>query len=226
MMAGFVTVLRKDLRLEVRSGESTVALLALSLLVMVVLVFALDASRVRGFDTAAGALWVAMVFSGMLGVGRALLAERDNGCMRGLLLSPIDPATLYAAKLAAALIFMLIAEIGAVILMVLFFNLEFSSTLLRVAPIVILGALGFAALATLLSAITGRTRAGDMLLPILAVPMFTPALIAGVKATGAALGGAPFAAMSDWIRIMIAFDVLFVTAGYLLFEHVVGQGQD
>jgi len=222
-MSAFAAVLRKDLRLELRSGESTIALLALSLLVMVVLVFALDASRVRGVDTAAGALWVAMVFSGMLGAGRALLAERDNDCMRGLLLSPLDPATLYAAKLAATLIFMSVAEVGAVCLMVLFFNLEFNAALLRVAPVLMLGALGFAAVATLLSAITGRTRAGDMLLPILAVPMFVPALIAGVKASGAALSGAPFAAMTDWLKIMIAFDVLFVTAGYLLFEHVVGQ---
>src|SRR5437016_3514970 len=109
VMAGFGTVLRKDLRLEARGGESTIALIALSLLVMVVLVFALDASRVRGVDSAAGALWVAMVFAGMLGAGRALLAERDNGCIRGLLVSPLDPATIYAAKLAAGLIFMMIA---------------------------------------------------------------------------------------------------------------------
>src|SRR4051812_30760192 len=88
-MAGFGTVLRKDLRLELRGGESTIALFGLSLLVMVVLVFALDAGRVRREETAAGALWVAMVFAGMLGAGRALLAERDNGCIRGLLLSPI-----------------------------------------------------------------------------------------------------------------------------------------
>jgi heme exporter protein B len=62
-----------------------------------------------------------------------------------------------------------------------------------------------------------------MLLPILAVPIFVPALIAGVKASAAALAGAPFAAMGDWLKIMIAFDVLFVTAGYLLFEYVIGQ---
>jgi heme exporter protein B len=174
-MAGFVAVLRKDLRLEARGGESTIALFALSLLVLVVMVFALDGSRARGVDTASGALWVAMVFSGMLGASRALLAERENGAIRGLLLSPLDPATLYAAKLAAAFIFMAVAEAGAVILMVLFFNLEFNATLTHLAPILMLGALGFAALATLLSAITGRTRAGDMLLPILAVPMFVPA---------------------------------------------------
>jgi heme exporter protein B len=222
-LGGFAAVLRKDLRLEARSGESTVALLALSLLVLVVIVFALDVSKVRSFDSAAGALWVALVFSGLLGSNRALAAEHENGAMRGLLLSPLDPATLYAAKLAAAFIFMAVAEAGAVVLMVLFFNLEFSATLARLAPVLMLGALGFSAVATLLSAATSRTRAGDMLLPMIAVPMFVPALIAGVKASAAALSGAPFSAMSDWLKIMIAFDVLFVTVGYLLFEYVVGQ---
>jgi heme exporter protein B len=199
------------------------ALLAMSMMVLVVLVFALDAARVRGADTAAGALWVAMVFSGLVGATRVLGAERENNAIRGLLLSPLDPATLYAAKLVAAFIFMAVAEIGAVILMVLFFNLEFNAALMRLAPVLMLGALGFAALATLLSAATGHTRAGDMILPILAVPMFVPALIAGVKASSAALTGAPLGSMGDWLKIMVAFDVLFVTAGYLLFEHVVGE---
>jgi heme exporter protein B len=221
-VSGFTAVLRKDMRLELRSGESTFALLALSMLVLVVLVFALDAGRVRNPDAAAGALWVAMVFAGMLGANRALLGERDNGAILGLLMTPLDPALLFAAKLIAALIFMTVAEVGAVILTVLFFNLEFDASIARLAPILALGAIGFSALATLLSAITGRTRGGDLLLPILAVPIFVPALIAGVKASAAALAGAPLDYMGDWFKIMIAFDVLFVTAGYLLFEHVVG----
>jgi len=222
-VSAFAAVIRKDLRLELRGGNSTLALLAMSMMVLVVLVFALDAARIRSADTAAGALWVAMVFSGLVGATRALGAERENGAIRGLLLSPLDPGTLYAAKLAAAYIFMVVAEAGAVVLLVLFFNLEFNAALIRLAPVLMLGALGFSALATLLSAATGHTRAGDMILPVLAVPMFTPALIAGVKASSAALMGATLASMSDWIRIMIAFDVLFITAGYLLFEHVLGE---
>jgi heme exporter protein B len=221
-VSGFTAVLRKDLRLELRSGESTLALLALSMLVLVVLVFALDAGRVRNPDVAAGALWVAMVFAGMLGANRALLAERDNGAIRGLLMTPLDPALLFVAKVTAALIFMVVAEVGAVVVTVLFFNLEFDASIARLVPILALGAIGFSALATLLSAITGRTRGGDMLLPILAVPIFVPALIAGVKASAAALSGAPLDSMGDWLKIMIAFDLLFVTAGYLLFEHVAG----
>jgi len=223
-MAAFAAILRKDLRLELRGGESTITLVALSLLILVVMVFALDpAGGVRDAGTAAGALWVALVFSGMLGATRALIAERDNGCIRALLLSPIDRATLYCAKLVAAFIFMAIAQAAAVVIMVLFFNLDFDARLVRLAPVLVLGALGFAAIATLLAAITGRVRAGDLLLPLLAVPLFVPALIAGVKATGAAIAGEPFAAFAQWLRILAAFDVLFLSAGYLLFEYVIGE---
>jgi heme exporter protein B len=223
-MTGFSVILRKDLRLELRSGESTIALVALSLLILVVLIFALDpVGGVRDAATAAGALWVAMIFAGMIGSTRALLAERDNGCLRALILSPLDRGALYLAKLAAAFIFMAIAEAAAIVLMVLFFNLDFDSRLLRLLPIIGLGALGFSALSTLLAAISGRLRAGDLLLPLLAVPMFVPALIAGVKASGAALTGASFGANAQWLKILIAFDVIFLASGYLLFEHVIGE---
>jgi heme exporter protein B len=223
-MTGFSVILRKDLRLELRSGESTIALVALSLLILVVLVFALDpVGGVRDAATAAGALWVAMIFAGVIGSTRALLAERDNGCRRALIASPLDRGALYLAKLAAAFIFMAIAEAAAIVLMVLFFNLDFDSRLLRLLPIIGLGALGFSALSTLLAAISGRLRAGDLLLPLLAVPMFVPALIAGVKASGAVLTGASFGASAQWLKILIAFDVIFLTSGYLLFEHVIGE---
>jgi heme exporter protein B len=214
-------VLRKDLRLELRAGESTIALVVIALLVMIVLVFALNPpGGNRDAPIAAAALWVALIFAGMLGAGRSMLAERENGCLRALLMSPIDPASLYCAKLAAALIFMIAAEIAATVLIVLFFNLSFDVRLLRLAPLILLGALGFAALATLLSTITGRVRAGDLLLPILIVPLFVPALIAGVKGSTAALAGGQFASFEQWLKILGAFDILSVSAGYLLFEYV------
>jgi heme exporter protein B len=223
-MSGFSAILRKDLRLELRSGESTIALIALSLLILVVLVFALDPiGGVRDAATAAGALWVAMIFAGMIGSTRVLLAERDNGCLRALILSPLDRGALFLAKLTAAFIFMAIAEAAAILMVVLFFNLDFDSRLLRLLPVIGLGALGFSALSTLLAAISGRIRAGDLLLPLLAVPMFVPALIAGVKASGAILTGASFGASAQWLKILIAFDVIFLAAGFLLFEHVIGE---
>ena len=223
-MAGFVAVLRKDLHLEARSGESTISLVALSLLILVILVFALDpAGGVRDAGVAAGALWVAMIFAGVIGSTRALLAERENGCIRALIVSPLDRGALYAAKLVGAFIFMAIAETAAVVLMVLFFNLDFDVRLLRLAPVIALGALGFSAIAILLAAISSRVRAGELLLPLLAIPLFVPALIAGVKASGAALAGAPIASIIQWLKILVAFDVIFLAAGYLLFEHVLAE---
>jgi len=223
-MAGFAAILRKDLRLELRAGESVLTLVALALLILVVMVFALNpAGGARDAGTAAGALWVALIFAGTMGATRSLAAERENGCLRALLLSPVDRATLFCAKLSAAFIFMAIAEAAAVFVLVLFFNLDFDARLLRLGPSLALGALGFAALVTLLAAIAGRLRAGDLLLPLLAVPMFVPALIAGVKGGELALAGSPLGAAAQWLKLLVAFDVLFLSAGYLLFEYAIGD---
>jgi len=217
-----MAILRKDLRLELRGGESTLTLGLLSLLILVVLMFAFNPA---GGDaaTAAGALWVALLFGGMAGAARVLASEWENGCIRVLLLSPNDCATIYCAKLLAAFLFMIVAETAAIGLMVLFFNLDFTIRLLRLAPILAMGALGFAALATLLAAIPMRIRTGDLLLPLLLVPVFVPALIAGVKASYGALAGLKFTALLPGLKVLGACDVLFVAAGYLLFEHVVRE---
>lgn len=221
-MSAFTVILRKDLRLELRSGESTIALVFLSLLILTVLTFALNAPE-GDAATAAGALWIAMIFAGTMGATRALIGEWENGCIRGLLLSPADRATIYCAKLAASFVFMALAELAATLLMVLFFNLDFGIRLVRLGPVLAMGALGFAALATLLATIQVRVRAGDLLLPLLAVPVFVPALIAGVKASNAALAGLPFDVFAQWLKILAACDILFLAGGYLLFEHVISE---
>jgi heme exporter protein B len=221
-VSAFTVILRKDLRLELRSGESTIALVFLSLLILTVLTFALNAPE-GDAATAAGALWIAMIFAGTIGATRALIGEWENGCIRGLLLSPADRAAIYCAKLAASFVFMALAEFAATLLMVLFFNLDFGIRLVRLGPVLAMGALGFAALATLLATIQVRIRAGDLLLPLLAVPVFVPALIAGVKASNAALAGLPFDVFAQWLKILAACDILFLAGGYLLFEHVISE---
>jgi len=184
----------------------------------------LDAARLRSFDTAAGALWVAMIFSGVVGATRALSAERENGAIHGLLLSPLEAPTLYAAKTAAAFIFMAVAEAGAVVMMVLFFNLEFDASLVRLIPVLMLGG---ASVSPRWRRCSPRHRAyargGYVTSDSGGADVRLPALIAGVKASTAALAGRAARFDGEWLRIMVAFDVLFITAGYLLFEHVVGD---
>jgi heme exporter protein B len=223
-MAAFVAILRKDLRLELRAGESLLTLAGLSLLILVTMVFALDpVGGTRDAGTAAGALWVAMIFAGSAGASRVVTAERDNGSIRALMLSPVEPTALFGAKLVAALIFIVVAQIAAVLVLVLFFNLDFDARIAALALPLALGMIGFAALTTLLAGLAGRMRTGTLMLPLLAVPMFVPALIAGVRASSIALAGAALSDAAQWLKILVAFDVLFVSAGYLLFEYVMGD---
>lgn len=223
MMGGFAAILRKDLTLELRTGQSVIALAVLSLLILVVLVLAVSPLPPRAHEVAAGALWVALLFAGLLGATRSLAAEYENGAIAALLMSPVEPATIYAAKLAAAALFMILAEIATLVLMVLFFNLEVGAPLLRLCPIVVLGVVGFAAVSTLLAAVSNRTRAANFLLPVLVVPLFVPAIIGGVRASTEVLSGATLGDVSAWLKVLCAFDVLFVVAGYLLFEYVTGE---
>jgi heme exporter protein B len=164
-----------------------------------------------------------MIFAGTMGATRALIGEWENGCIRGLLLSPAERSAIYCAKLVASFVFMAFAEFAAMVLMVLFYNLDFGIRLVRLAPILAMGALGFAALATLLATIQVRIRGGDLLLPLLTVPVFVPALIAGVKASNAALAGLRFDAFAQGLKILAACDILFLAGGYLLFEHVISE---
>src|SRR5579875_698789 len=215
MWGQFTALVRKDLQLEMRSGESVVALLALGLLILVVMVMAFGpAAGARRAEVAAGALWIALIFAAMLGASQAMLAELESGCIRGLLLSPLQPATVFAAKLTVALLFMTVAGAAVLVLMVVLFNLQFGVGLIRLLPVFALGCLGLAALCTLLAAISGRVRAGAMLLPALLIPLYIPALIAGSKASALVLAGQPLSAAAAWLKILLAFDLLFVVAGY------------
>jgi heme exporter protein CcmB len=222
-MGGFRAVLLKDLRLELRGGDTIVAMIVLSLLVLVALVFAVGPSGAHAYGLAAGALWISMIFAGLAGASRAFSAEQQNGCFEALVLSPLGRSTLYGAKLAASAISMTLCGLAAIILVVLFFNLEFSLGLARLLGIYMLGVAGFAALATLLAVISGRLGTSEILLPLLAVPMYAPALIAGVKAAAAVLAGAALGEFTQWLKVLVAFDVLFVVAGLLMFEYVVAD---
>jgi heme exporter protein B len=221
-VSAFTAILRKDLLLELRSGESTITLGFLSLLILIVLTFALTPAA-GDASAAAGALWAALIIAGVVGATRVLTAEWDRGCIRGLMLSPAERPAIYCAKLIAACVFMVLADLATMVLMVLFFNLDFGVWLLRLAPILVMGALGFAALALLLATIQVRIRAGDLLMPLLTLPAFVPALIAGVKASDSALAGLPFSQFAQWLKILGACDILFLACGYLLFEHVIGE---
>ena len=220
MMRAALTILRKDLRIEWRTRESVSGLVALGVLLLVVLTVTLDPTPEAARALAPSVLWATFVFTGLLGVQRGFLLEREQDCLSGLLLAPIDPAAIFVGKLAANLVLLGIMQAIVVPLVALLLRVDLVPSLGSLVVVLTLGNVGFAAGATLLGAIAARTRAREVLLPLLLLPLVLPVLIAGVKATQAVLEGGMTGA-SDALGVLGAFDVIFTVAGVLLFTYVV-----
>jgi heme exporter protein B len=217
-VSGVWPIVRKDLRVELRSPAGLAAIFVLGLLVLLIFQFAVPEKPTP--ESAAAALWISFVFAGTLGAQRTFLLERDNFCIDGLKTAPIDPAAIFIAKMLGTLITLTILQAVVVPLTAVFFGIvpvrPFS-----LALVCLLGNLGFAALATLFASISVGTRVREVILPLLIFPVLVPLLIAAVKASTVLLGGAGEAGI--WVRVLVAFDVVFTVAGWLLFEHVLQE---
>lgn len=214
-------VLRKDLQIELRTGEVVVTTALFATLVTVVgsLSFFIDEAGAR--QVAPGVLWLAVAFSGVLAMSRSWSRERDNDVFRGMLMSPAPRAALYLGKLLGSLVFMAVVECVVVLEVALLFNLQLGGVLAPLLLLLVLGTIGFTAAGNLFAAMGVRTSARDMVLAVALFPVIAPALLCGVVGTRELLMGAPLHEIWAWVRILSAFDVLFVTAGVLLFEPLV-----
>lgn len=211
-------VLRKDLQIELRTGEVTVTtgLFATLVTLLASLSFFIDDTTAR--LVAPGVLWVSVAFAGVLAMGRTWSRERDNDVFRGLMLSPAPRAALYVGKLLGTLVFLAVVESVVLLEVGVLFNLELLPVLGPMVLLLVLGTIGFAAAGNLFAAMGVRTSARDLVLAVALFPVIAPALLCGVIGTRELLAGAPLADIWAWVKILIAFDLVFVTAGILLFE--------
>ncbi|UCE05368.1 MAG: heme exporter protein CcmB [bacterium] len=220
-MHSLVTIAWKDILSEFRSRETITSMLIFCVIVVVIFNFMFEPGSTLVREMIPGILWVAITFAGILGLNRSFIYEVDQGCLLGLLLCPVDHYVLYLGKMLGNFIFMVIMEIIIIPLMIVLFNLDILSIILPLALIILLGTLGFAAVGTLLSAISVNTRAREILLPILLFPIAIPILLAAVKATGSLINERTFANSQSWVKILAGFDIIFLVISSLLFEYVV-----
>ncbi len=214
-------VLWKDLRIELRTKDSFTSMAVFAVLALLILNFAFELRVPDKNMVVPGVLWVAVAFSGVLGLGRAFINEKDKGSLAGLLLAPVDRSAVYFGKMLANLIFILIVEIFIVPLIVLFFNTPLISFSLIL--VLLLGTMGLAIVGTVFSALTVNTRAREVLLPVLLFPILLPLLIAGIRTTIGLVEGQPLGDFSNWLRLMLFYDVLFLVVAYLTFDYVVEE---
>ena len=211
-------VVWKDLLVERRSKETLNALFFFGLLLLFIFQFALGPDRERLAGTLPGLLWLGFVLSGLLGLGRTFVVERENDCWEALLLAPGDKSAIYLGKLAGSLVLMTVVEILVLALFVVFFDLDLGPALPGLTLVIGLGTVGIAAVGTLFAAMTAQVRARELLFPVLLLPVLVPVLLGTVKATEALLLREPLAAVAHWIKLLIAADVVYLVVGLLTFD--------
>lgn len=223
IIAAAMLVARKDLAIELRTRTAFLSALVFSLLAIVIFYFAWDATAVPAIDLAPGVLWVIFTFSGLLGLHRSFAVELEDRALDGLLSAPIDREAIYLGKAIANLVFVVGVQAVAIPAVALFYNLSLGAEILPLAGIAILAAVGLVAVGTLFSAMTSNTRMTELLLPVLALPFFVPIVMPAAQATARLLNGRPVAEAMGWLKILLAFDIVFVAACAIAFPYTLEE---
>jgi len=220
MPAKIWAIFRKDLLIELRTKDSLNAMLFFGIVVLVIFSFALESVRDSIRMAVPGILWVAFAFSGTLGLNRMFAAEKENSCLQGLLMLPLDRGILYLGKMLAATVFMLFSEVIIFVFSLVFFNLTVWREIPYLALVFVIGTLGFTAVGTLLSAISVNTRLREVLLPLILFPVILPILVMAVESTNIILNTVDYRALKLPLTVMSVFTIIFTTLSYLLFDYV------
>ena len=216
-------VARKDLAIEFRTRTAFFSALVFALLGLCIFFFAWDPTAVAAVDLAPGVLWVIFTFSGLLGLQRSFGVEHAERAIDGLLVSPVDREAIFLGKALANLLFVAGIQCIAIPAVALFYNLPLARSLPVLLSIALLAALGLVAIGTLFSSMAVNTRLAELLLPMLSLPFFVPVVITAAQATSRLLAGRPMSESWPWLKILIAFDIVFITACALAFPHTLEE---
>lgn len=209
----------KDIVLETRTKDIITAVLAFSLLVIVVFNFAIDPTpRTIGL-VAPGILWIAFVFGGVLGLNRSFAMEKDNGNIHALMVAPVSREVIFFGKTLSNLIFMLVVELITLPVFAMLFN--FSLEVVELLPVALLATLGIVTVGSVFSSMAVNTRAREVMLPLLFLPVALPAIIAAVEITGSVLAGDGMFSDVEWLAVLAAFDAIFLVVCPVAFNAVV-----
>jgi heme exporter protein B len=206
----------KDLRIEVRGRYALGAVLPFAATMLVSFGLSLGPGRTFLQQTAPGLLWMAVTFAAVLSSRRAYESEAEDGALEGLLLSPVDKAAVYLGKVLAIAAQLLVLEVLVLALTAALFDLSITGDVAPLAGGFALGTLGLAAVGALFGALDVSARAREAVFPLLVLPLAAPVLVAGVKTTALATSGRG-AEAGGWLGLLVAFDVVIVAAGTLVY---------
>ena len=212
MLAAALLIARKDLAIEFRTRSAFFSAVVFSLLSVAIFYFTWDPTAVGSADLAPGVLWVTFTFGGLLGLHRSFAVEEAERAMDGLLAAPVPREAIFAGKALANLAFVVAIEALTLPAVALLYNVGGGIAWGAIALLMVLSAVGLVAIGTLFSGMVANTRLAELLLPLLALPFFLPIVMPAAQATAQLIAGRPVAEVLGWVRLLVAFDLVFTVA--------------
>ncbi len=221
--AAVLTVLSKDLAIELRTREIVTTSGFFGVLVALMASVAYTTGTATTVRVAPGTIWLSIAFASVLALGRTWQREREDACFVGLLTAPISRAALFLGKAIGVFLFVTVIEIVVVPVVALVLHVDLLDVGAPIALLLVLGTIGVAASGTLFGAMTVRTRARDLVLATVLFPLLTPTLISGVAATREIIQGAPFSDVTDYVILLVTFDVIAIAGGMVMFGALIDE---
>lgn len=215
-------LLTKELRLEFRTRELLSATVIFALVVVVLFSFAFDPTNAESRRYGPGLLWIAFLFAGSLMLNPSFAREQANDTLDALRMAPVSSFAILSGKMLANFIFMSLAEVVLVPLFAVLYNVSLAGVAWRLILVLVLGTSGLVITGTVFSAISAHARMRELLLPLLLLPILAPLLIAAVEATASLLTQDP-ALDRTWVAFLAGFDIVFLTASWLLCDYLVEE---
>jgi heme exporter protein B len=224
MRRAALTILRKDLTIELRTRESVPAMALFSVAAFALFHFGLDRDRIEG-DIAAGVLWVTLLLAAVLAVSRLFVAEREQGGIEGLRLAPVDRTALFVAKATALLLYLVALEVVALPAFgLLLLGPDLGAALPELLAIVVLADLGLAVVGALVAALAAETRVRELVVPLMLLPLLVPVVIAAAQATEPLFVGAQHAEdLGKWLGVLGLYDVVFMLVSIAVFDFLLEE---
>lgn len=223
MLRAAWAIFAKDLLSERRTKDVSNAVLLFGFTVAVAFTFAFDPTTEESRKIVGGLIWLAFLFSSLLGLNRSFAREVNNNCLEALRLMPQDTGAIYLGKLLSNLLFLFLAETILLPVFAVFFNVPLWNRPFWLLLILFLGTWGIAALGTLFSAVSAITRMRELMLPMLLLPLSIPLLIAAISSTTTLITNAPMKEAEFWLQLLLGFDIIFTVLCWLLFDTVIQE---
>lgn len=216
------TIVKKDVLMEMRTKEVVNASLVFAILLVIVFSFIMEPGSEVEKKIAGGIFWMAVTFSGILGLNKTMMSELEGGNFEALMLAPVDKSAIFFGKVISNMLVLILLEIILIPLFLVFYSINIVSHPLMIA-VLFLATYGYALVGTLFSMISVRTNSREIMLPLLFLPIMIPILIAAILSTNIFISGSDIIYSYNWIKLTAVFDIIFTAVIFGIFSAIIEE---